>query len=224
MSTPTSPSLPDPASLSPIPPPRAASQLDASWLPLVWIDCEMTGLNVEAGDRLLEIACIITDGELNPIDDGVSYVISTPSSILDSMNDWCRTQHASSGLTLACSSPAPYSHPHADVRTAMLAYVRDRVPLANSACLAGNTVHADKVFLVKEMPELVRHLHYRIVDVSSIKELVKRWYGPQAMWPGQAEEKATDQANHRALSDIKASIAELKWYRERYFKPSHTLS
>lgn len=214
--------LPNPETLSPIPPPPANRTLNPTEGPLVWIDCEMTGLSISSGDRLLEIACIITDGELNPIDDGVSYCISTPSFVLDRMNDWCRNQHSLSGLTSQCLAPAPFSHNHADIRAAILAYIRDRIPTPNSACLAGNTVHADKVFLVKEIPELIQHLHYRIVDVSSIKELVKRWYGTQAVWNGQG--KKIDETNHRALSDIKASIAELKWYREKYFIPPPSTS
>ncbi|CDR98934.1 hypothetical protein [Sporisorium scitamineum] len=169
--------------ISPIPPPPAPFKLDASKGPLVWIDCEMTGLDIERGDRLLEIACIITDGDLNPVDEGVSYVISTPKHVLDNMNAWCVNQHALSGLTSACLSPTSY--PHASVRAAILAYIRDRIPHPNSACLAGNTVHADKLFLLKEMPELIHHLHYRIVDVSSVKEIVSRWYGAEKVWRPQ---------------------------------------
>ncbi|KAJ9474589.1 Oligoribonuclease, mitochondrial [Pseudozyma hubeiensis] len=206
------------SSSSPIPPPPATRKLDASDGPLVWIDCEMTGLSVEKGDRLLEVACIVTDGQLNAIDEGVSYVISTDKSVLDNMNEWCINQHSLSGLTSACLSPSQ-SHPHSLVRTALLAYIRDRIPTPSTACLAGSTVHADKSFLALEMPELISHLHYRIVDVSSIKELVKRWYPQQPTWKGNKEGKGS----HRALADIQASIDELKWYREHVFKPqSHT--
>lgn len=202
----------------------------------------MTGLDIDRGDRLLEVACIITDGDLNPVDEGVSYVISTSKDVLDSMNAWyvvplsspfaspdplthssrfsyrCVNQHGLSGLTSACLSSTT-SYPHASVRAALLAYIRDRVPTPNAACLAGNTVHADKVFLVKEMPELIQHLHYRIVDVSSIKELVRRWYGSEEgmTWRPrkEGEEKKGD---HRALNDIRASIDELRWYREKVFR------
>lgn len=144
----------------------------------------------------------------------------------------CVNQHAISGLTSACLS-ATASFPHASIRAAILAYIRDRVPTPNSACLAGNTVHADKVFLVKEMPELIRHLHYRIVDVSSIKELVRRWYGPDKVWKGQPTHTDANsisntttnaaqgnKGDHRALNDIRASIAELKYYRQHIFKPA----
>ncbi|CBQ69235.1 related to REX2-Oligoribonuclease, mitochondrial precursor [Sporisorium reilianum SRZ2] len=203
--------------MSPIPPPPAPFKLDASKGPLVWIDCEMTGLDIERGDRLLEIACIVTDGDLNPVDDGVSYVISTPKDVLDNMNAWCINQHALTGLTAACLSPT-HSVPHATVRAAVLAYIRDRVPTPNAACLAGNTVHADKVFLVREMPELIHHLHYRIVDVSSIKELVRRWYGADKTWRPRKEGDAK-KGDHRALNDIRASIDELRWYRQHVFVP-----
>ncbi|SPO29694.1 related to REX2 - Oligoribonuclease, mitochondrial precursor [Ustilago trichophora] len=212
--------------ISPIPPPPATRKLAASDGPLVWIDCEMTGLDIEKGDRLLEVACIITDGDLNPVDQGVSYVISTPKEVLDGMNAWCLNQHALSGLTNACLS-TEISYPHASVRASLLAYIRDRVPVPNTACLAGNTVHADKVFLVKEMPELIQHLHYRIVDVSSIKEVVKRWYGNQRglVWNGNAKGKGAGEgrigADHRALFDIRASIDELTWYRQNVFLPIH---
>ncbi|GAC74431.1 hypothetical protein Golomagni_07920 [Golovinomyces magnicellulatus] len=198
---------------SPIPPPAATRRLDAADGPLVWIDCEMTGLTT--ADRLLEVACIITDGDLTPLDQGVSYVIQTPKDVLDNMNAWCVRQHGESGLTAECQSDS--AHPHASVRAALLAYVRDRVPTPNAACLAGNTVHADKVFLVKEMPELVQHLHYRIVDVSSIKELAKRWYGQDALYKHPQQPNAQP---HRALFDINASIDELKWYRQTLFKPT----
>lgn len=108
-------------------------------------------------------------------------------------------QHGGSGLTAACTDPG-LSHEHADVRAAVLAYVRDRIASPKTAQLAGNTVHADKVFLLKEMPELIAHLHYRIVDVSSIKECVRRWYGPSSVWTNPSANA------HRALDDIRGSI------------------
>lgn len=216
--------------ISPIPPPPANRKLEAKDGALVWIDCEMTGLDVES-ERIIEIACIITDGQLNPVDEGVNYVIRTEKEVLDKMNDWCIRQHGHSGLTKACLDPEK-SFQHADVRAAILAYVRDRIPLPYHACLAGSTVHADAKFLHKEMPEvcihsqkirltianrfspspfqLMSHLHYRIVDVSSIKELVARWYGEEKRWTG-------GKGNHRALDDIKGSIEELKHYRKRFF-------
>ncbi|KAF9788476.1 oligoribonuclease [Thelephora terrestris] len=173
--------------------------------PLVWIDCEMTGLDLSK-DRILEIAVIITDGNLNPVDDGIEYIIKTDKDALDSMGDWCRRQHGESGLTEAClKSP----HVHDTVRQAILDYIKKWVPRQRAAVLAGSSVHADRVFLAQEMPEVLDWLHYRIVDVSSIKELCRRWY------PSQVLQKKND--DHRALADISASIEELKWYRERIF-------
>lgn len=168
----------------------------------------MTGLAIKT-DRLLEVACIVTDGNLMPLDEGVSYVIKTEKKVLDEMGDWCVRQHGSSGLTAACQDDK-IARGHADVRAAVLAYIRDRIPKQHTACLAGNTVHADATFLKKEMPELINHLHYRIVDVSSIKELVARWYGEGARW-------SQGKGSHRALDDIQASINELKYYREKFF-------
>lgn len=112
-------------------------------------------------------------------------------------------------MTAACLDDSVARH-HADVRAAVLAYIRDRIPQSRIACLAGNTVHADATFLKKEMPELIQHLHYRIVDVSTIKELVSRWYGEDAKWSG-------GKGKHRALDDIQGSIEELKYYRQHYF-------
>lgn len=113
----------------------------------------MTGLDSRS-ERLLEVACIITDAQLNPVDEGVSYVIRTPRAVLDGMDAWCRKTHKATGLTDTCLSFRAFDHN--EVRTALLAYILDRVPEAQSACLAGNTVHADKTFLVKEMPEVRR--------------------------------------------------------------------
>ncbi|KAK0524890.1 Phosphatidylinositol 3,4,5-trisphosphate-dependent Rac exchanger 2 protein [Tilletia horrida] len=171
---------------------------------LVWIDCEMTGLTDK--DRIIEIACIITDGDLNPVDEGVQYVIKTEKSVLDAMGPWCVSLPA-----FACRNQV-MAKPHDHVRAAILAYVLDRVPVKGQACLAGNSVHADKVFLDREMPELTEHLSYRIADVSSLKELVSRWYGKAGI-----PNKASD---HRALSDIKGSIEELKHYKTKFFRAS----
>lgn len=159
----------------------------------------MTGLDART-ERLLEVACIVTDGDLQPVDEGVSYAIATPAEVLGAMDEWCTTTHKSTGLTDACL--APDAPTHDAVRTALLAYVLDRVPDRKVACLAGNTVHADKLFLAKEMPELVDHLHYRIVDASTVKEVVRRWYGDAHVWrPPRAA------VRHRAWDDIRASIA-----------------
>ncbi|WFD44253.1 Phosphatidylinositol 3,4,5-trisphosphate-dependent Rac exchanger 2 protein [Malassezia psittaci] len=166
--------------------------------PLVWIDCEMTGLSA-SHDELLEVACIITDGNLEPVDGGVSYVINSERQKLENMSEWCVKTHKDTGLYEECLAPS--AHKLEWVRNAVMTYIIQHVPKQGTACLAGSTVHADKRFLEKFMPEIIDHLHYRIVDVSSIKELVRRWYGPQQVWPGRE-----DRTRHRALDDIKGSI------------------
>ncbi|KAJ4500422.1 ribonuclease H-like domain-containing protein [Lentinula lateritia] len=182
--------------------------LDAAAGPMVWIDCEMTGLNPEK-DKILEIAVLITNGNLEIVDEGVEYVIRTDKEVLDQMDEWCTKQHGGSGLTRSCLVSC-YTREY--VAKAVLAYVKRWVPNSRNAVLAGNSVHADRSFLVKEMPELINWLHYRIVDVSSIKELARRWYkNPSQQTPRLYE------SDHRALSDIRGSIKELKWYRENLF-------
>nr|GAT57829.1 predicted protein [Mycena chlorophos] len=175
--------------------------------PMIWVDCEMTGLNLEK-DKILEIAVIITDGQLEPVDDGIEFIIQTPKESLDAMDEWCTKQHGHSGLTQACLD-SPYSHE--EVTKRVLAYIKKWVPQRRVGVLAGNSVHADRGFLVKQMPEVVEWLHYRIIDVSSIKELSRRWY-PELGIPKLKE------SNHRALDDIRGSIEELKWYRRNVFK------
>ncbi|TFK44879.1 ribonuclease H-like protein [Crucibulum laeve] len=177
--------------------------------PLVWIDCEMTGLNPRK-DKILEIAVLITNGNLDIVDEGLEFVIKTDKEALDGMDEWCKNQHGQSGLTKAClESP----HTKEYVSKEVLDYVKKWIPQQRIGVLAGNSVHADRSFLVEEMPELVDWLHYRIVDVSSIKELSRRWY-PQRGIPRQAE------SSHRALDDIRGSIRELQWYRKNIFVPS----
>ncbi|GFZ43836.1 Oligoribonuclease, mitochondrial [Saitozyma sp. JCM 24511] len=157
--------------------------------PLVWVDCEMTGL--EDTDVIIEIAVIITNGRLEPVDEGIDYVIRTEKSVLDAMGEWCTVQHGKSGLTDAClSSP----HTRQDVVARVQEYVEKWVPEKGAGVLAGSSVHADARWLRREMPDLMRHLSYRIVDVSSIKELCRRWY-PSIT----AAEKAgrTAEASHR---------------------------
>ncbi|KAF8547516.1 ribonuclease H-like protein [Imleria badia] len=183
-------------------------QLNFQAGPLVWVDCEMTGLNPKH-DKLLEIAVIITNGNMDPVDDGIEFVIKRDKSILDNMDQWCIEQHGKTGLTQAClESP----HSKDDVARAVIAYIKRWIPEKRTGVLAGNSVHADRSFLVEEMPEVVDWLHYRIVDVSSIKELCRRWYrgttAPSNIWNGR----------HRALDDVKSSIRELAWYRNNIFR------
>ncbi|TFK85132.1 oligoribonuclease [Polyporus arcularius HHB13444] len=183
--------------------------LDWAAGPLVWIDCEMTGLNPRK-DKLLEIAVLITDGNLEVVDKGISYIIRTEKELLDGMDDWCRSTHGASGLTKACIK-SPHSKDF--VAQEVLSYIKKWVPREKTAVLAGNSVHMDRAFLVEEMPEVVNWLHYRIVDVSSIKELARRWY--VTVPPSSPH---TEPA-HRALDDIQGSIRELEWYRKNLFLP-----
>lgn len=168
----------------------------------------MTGLNHKT-DKIIEIAVLITDGNLDLVDEGLEYVIRTDKAALDRMDEWCTNQHGKSGLTAAClNSP----HSPEFVAKEVLAYIKKWIPEQRIGVLAGNSVHVDKLFLAEQMPEVVDWLHYRIVDVSSIKELCRRWYPKIA--PPKA---ASNEIAHRALDDIRSSIRELKWYRENIF-------
>ncbi|RBP68015.1 oligoribonuclease [Brevibacterium sanguinis] len=173
---------------------------------IVWIDCEMTGLD-ETADELLEVAAIVTDFELNPVDDGVDIVIRPSAEALEQMSEFVTEMHTSSGLITELDSGTSVEEAQATV----LDYIRKHVPEPRKAPLAGNSVGTDKVFLSKQMPELVDHLHYRIIDVSSIKELSRQWF-PRAYF--QAPEKL---GGHRALGDILDSIVELRYYRRAVF-------
>jgi oligoribonuclease len=179
---------------------------------LVWIDCEMTGLDLDK-DALIEVAVLVTDSELNVLGDGVDVVIAPPADdlpgLLDGMVDVVREMHTASGLLEELASGIPM----AEAQERVLAYVREHVPEAGKAQLAGNSVGTDRGFLARDMAELEQHLHYRIVDVSSIKELARRWY-PRVYFNSP---KKT--GNHRALGDIRDSIAELRYYRDAIFVP-----
>ncbi|EIM85049.1 ribonuclease H-like protein [Stereum hirsutum FP-91666 SS1] len=188
---------------------KKTKPLDVNCGPLVWIDCEMTGLDYQT-DTILEIAVLITNGELDIVDDGVEFVIKKDRAVMDNMNEWCIKQHGFSGLTEKCLA-SPFTLDV--VRDSVLHYIKSWIPDQRVGVLAGNSVHADRAFLAREMPELVDWLHYRIVDVSSIKELHRRWY-PTKFIP---QEQWGEQSSHRALDDIKASIRELKWYKENLF-------
>jgi oligoribonuclease len=179
---------------------------------LVWIDCEMTGLDLDK-DALIEVAVLVTDSELNVLGDGVDVVIAPPAEdlpgLLDGMVDVVREMHTASGLLVELANGITM----AEAQERVLAYVREHVPEAGKAQLAGNSVGTDRGFLARDMPELEQHLHYRIVDVSSIKELARRWY-PRVYFNSP---KKT--GNHRALGDIRDSIAELRYYRDAIFVP-----
>jgi len=173
---------------------------------IVWIDCEMTGLALSA-DALIEVAALVTDFNLNQLGDGVDVVIKPPAEALEQMDDFVRTMHTSSGLLDELAA----GFTMAEAQEQVLAYIREWVPDSAKAPLGGNTVGTDRAFLARDMPELEAHLHYRIIDVSSIKELAHRWF-PRAYY--NSPKKA---GGHRALADIRESIAELRYYREAVF-------
>jgi len=175
---------------------------------IVWIDCEMTGLSLQA-DALIEVAALVTDFELNQLGDGVDLVIKPPAEALEQMDDFVRNMHTTSGLLAELDGGTTME----DAQAQVLAYVREWVPEPRKAPLGGNTVATDRGFLARDMPELEQWLHYRIVDVSSIKELSRRWY-PRAYFNAPAKA-----GGHRALADIRESIAELRYYREAVFVP-----
>lgn len=176
---------------------------------LVWIDCEMTGLDL-AKDQLVEIAVIVTEPDLTELDAGINVIIRPDDlSVLEGMDPVVLDMHTSSGLL----ELIPDGVPLADAEQQVLAYVRQHVPDARKAPLAGSSVYVDRGFLTRDMPELDAHLHYRLVDVSSVKEVARRWY-PRAYF--NTPEK---RGNHRALGDIRESIAELRYYRDAIFVP-----
>ena len=175
---------------------------------LVWIDCEMTGLDL-GRDALVEVAALVTDSELAILGEGVDVVIRPPEGSLTAMPDVVREMHTHSGLLEELSAGVTL----AEAEERVLAYVREHVPDPRKAPLCGNSVATDRGFLVRDMPTLEAHLHYRIVDVSSVKELARRWY-PRAYF--NSPKKA---GGHRALADIRESIAELRYYREAVFVP-----
>jgi oligoribonuclease len=176
---------------------------------LVWIDCEMTGLDLQR-DALIEIACLVTDGELNVLGEGVDVVIHADESALAAMPDVVRDMHARSGLTEEVRRSRVKL---AEAEQQVLAYVREHVPDVRSAPLAGNSIATDRGFLARDMPELDAHLHYRMVDVSSVKELCRRWF-PRVFYA-----KPDKGLAHRALADILESIRELDYYRHTLFVP-----
>ena len=176
---------------------------------LVWIDCEMTGLDL-GRDALIEVAALVTDFDLNVLGDGIDIVIAPPPGALEQMIDFVREMHTSSGLL----EELPRGVTMTAAEDAVLSYVKQHCPDGSRPPLAGNTVATDRAFLARDMPELESFLHYRIVDVSSIKELARRWY-PRAYFSAPAKS-----GNHRALSDIQESIEELRYYRAAVFVPA----
>ena len=176
---------------------------------LIWVDCEMTGLSIE-NDVLVEIAVLVTDSQLNVLGEGVDLVIKTSQEKLDGMNDFVREMHTASGLI----TEIPNGVTLEEASTKILEYLTKYAPGAGKSPLAGNSVYVDRLFIARDLPEVNAYLHYRTIDVSSIKELARRWY-PRAYF---AAPKKT--GNHRALGDIRDSIDELDYYRAHIFVPA----
>src|SRR5216684_3385496 len=175
---------------------------------LVWIDCEMTGLDLER-DALIEIACLVTDGSLETLGEGLDLVIKPPPEALDQMEDVVREMHTASGLLAELAAGVTL----AEAQDQVLAYVRKYISEPRRVPLAGNSIATDRVFIARDMPELDAYLHYRMIDVSSIKELARRWY-PRTYFSSPAKH-----GGHRALADIRESVQELRFYREALFVP-----
>ena len=175
---------------------------------LVWIDCEMTGLDPVA-DALVEVAALVTDYELNVLGEGVDLIIRPPDEALEQMDDFVRQMHTTSGLL----DELPSGTTLEDAERQVVDYIREHCPEGSRPPLAGNSVGTDRLFIARDMPDLDSVLHYRIVDVSSIKELARRWY-PRAYFAAP-----TKRGNHRALADIQESIEELRYYRAAVFAP-----
>ena len=175
---------------------------------LVWIDCEMTGLDIQR-DALIEISCLVTDAELNLLDEGVDLVIKPPAEALSGMPEVVREMHTASGLL----AELPSGIPLAEVGERVLGYVRGHVAEPKKAPLCGNSIATDRWFIARDMPELDAYLHYRMVDVSSIKELARRWF-PRAYFASPVKH-----GGHRALADIQESVQELRYYRDAVFVP-----
>ena len=173
---------------------------------LVWIDCEMTGLDLEA-DALIEVAALVTDFELNVLGDGIDVIVKPPPEALEQMDEFVRTMHTTSGLLDELDDGLSMGEAEEQV----LAFIRQHCADGSRPPLAGNTVATDRTFLLRDMPTLEGFLHYRIVDVSSIKELARRWY-PRAYFNAPVKS-----GNHRALADIQESIEELRYYRAAVF-------
>lgn len=179
--------------------------VDEARPPLIWIDMEMTGLDVER-HHVLEVAAVVTDGELRELDDGLDLIVHQPEEVLALMDEWCVNQHGQSGLTAAVRASRVGVE---EAQALLLEYLRRHTSEGQSP-LAGNSVGHDRRFIERWMPEVAQHLHYRIIDVSTVKELALRWYPALKRFPkGEA---------HRARDDIRESIAELRYYREQVFR------
>jgi oligoribonuclease len=188
-----------------------ASPADPRAERLVWIDMEMSGLDPDR-ERILELATIITDKDLVVVAELAEIVVHQPDAVLDAMDDWNRTHHGASGLTERVRA-ATVSE--AEAEAAVVAFIDAHLPAASSSSdrpvLAGNSIHQDRRFISRYLPRLDRRLHYRMIDVSTVKELARRWY------PDLYEHRPAKRETHRALDDIRESIDELRFWRQTIF-------
>ncbi len=173
---------------------------------MVWADCEMTGLNLEH-DGLIEVAAVVTDAQLNVLGPGIDLLIKPTEAAMTHMGDFVRTMHENSGLLVELDQGLEM----AEAEDQLMTYLRQYVPEPRKAPLAGNTIGTDRAFLARDMPVFEAYVHYRNVDVSSIKELVRRWY------PRVYHSSPAKSGNHRALADVLESIEELRYYRDAVF-------
>lgn len=176
---------------------------------IVWVDCEMTGLDL-GSDALVEVAAVVTDADLNELDEGVTVVIRSPDAAFAAMPDVVREMHTASGLI----EEIPHGTTLEAAEALVLDYIRSHVPEPRKAPLAGSSVYVDRGFIARDMPALDAYLHYRLIDVSSLKELVRRWY-PRVYFSSPPKT-----GNHRALADARESIAELRYYRDAVLVPA----
>jgi len=170
---------------------------------LVWVDCEMTGLDLEK-DEIVEIAVIVTDSDLKLMDEGLQLVIKPSSAALENMGEFVTNMHEKSGLLPELENGITL----AEADKLVTEYIKQFIPESRTAPLCGNSIGTDRMFINKQMPELDSYLHYRNIDVSSLKELSRRWF------PAVYQQQPKKSGNHRALADIKESIIELRYYRE----------
>jgi oligoribonuclease len=180
----------------------------------VWLDLEMTGLDVTR-HVIVEIAALVTDGELEPLDDGIDVIVHQPPEALAEMDDFVQKMHTRSGLVKEIEASTVSL---ADAGAQALEYIRQHVPDAGVAPMCGNSIGVDRRFLDHQLPELDQFLHYRSIDVSSFKELCRRWY------PDVYKKRPHKAETHRALADVRESIAELAYYREHMLKPVDALA
>jgi oligoribonuclease len=176
---------------------------------LVWLDMEMTGLDPER-ERIIEVAMIVTDGQLAELAVGPELVVHQGDDVLAAMDDWNKTHHGASGLV---DRVRVSTIDDAAAEAQLLAFIAEHVPAKERPVLAGNSIHQDRRFVRRYMPALDKRLHYRMVDVSTVKELARRWY------PGAVAKQPVKKETHRALDDIRESIDELRFYKQHVFAP-----